>query len=185
MKINLVKVIQCYNNKSRHYHNLTHIRRMLDAAYTLKLNLSESMRIAILFHDIVYDAKSKTNEEASVAAMNILCAPENDEEYAILSKSSEIIIATKNHKSDDADTCVVLDLDLAELGAEWDRYKYNEHNIRKEFAHVSDEEWTLGRNAFLHSMLDKEHIYSTKLFRELFENKARHNMGASIMGLEQ
>ncbi len=53
-----------YTNKKRHYHDLTHMKCMVDhtTKYHNKLLDPDTVLFSIFYHDIVYDATQKDNE---------------------------------------------------------------------------------------------------------------------------
>lgn len=176
MQMNLMKIIVNYNEAHRHYHNLTHIRRLFNTATRHNIYLTDTQRVAIFFHDIIYDPKSSTNEEDSVTRMRELCRAETPEDEIVLNNAEQIILYTKHHVFPEVETAIVLDLDLHELGADWDRFVYNDKNIRKEYSFVSDEQWVVGRGDFMEKMLNRPHIFNTALFRQQYEETARYNI---------
>lgn len=178
MLINILSVIQHYSEPHRHYHNLTHIRRIFDKAHHLNLHLNDAQRLAVLFHDVIYNPASKTNEEDSVLRMRELCQTECAHDEDQLEKASTIILATKHHTHDDGEVGIVLDLDLVDLSADWSRFCYNERNIRKEYSMYDDAEWTVNRRNFLTGLLNKSQIFNTKLFRDKFQTAAIMNIAS-------
>lgn len=63
----LERVMSMYNEDTRHYHTLFHIRDMLGVARSLSAHVKDLPAIlwAVWFHDVVYDAKAGDNEEKS------------------------------------------------------------------------------------------------------------------------
>jgi predicted metal-dependent HD superfamily phosphohydrolase len=61
--------IAVYNANAYPYHNASHIRNVLNVAYALnKGKLSAELKLAILYHDIVYRQGAADNEENSAQA---------------------------------------------------------------------------------------------------------------------
>ncbi len=80
----------------------------------------------------------------------------------------------------DPDTCIILDADLAILGAPPAAYDLYAQAIRQEFAHVPEAEYKEGRAAILTYFLNRERIYHTDLFFNDLEGQARRNLGREL-----
>jgi predicted metal-dependent HD superfamily phosphohydrolase len=77
---------------------------------------------------------------------------------------------------------LLVDIDLAILGAEADRYAEFELQIRAEYWWVPTRMYRRQRGAILKSFSARPSIYATHEFRERFERQARNNIA---WGLEQ
>lgn len=66
--VHVRKIIEA--NKSVFYHNIIHVKYMINLAHVLHSNMSElefkKLMVAIMYHDIVYVPGSSTNERESV-----------------------------------------------------------------------------------------------------------------------
>jgi predicted metal-dependent HD superfamily phosphohydrolase len=98
---------------------------------------------------------------------------------------AELIRATKHSVSDsnDADTALLLDADLAILGASPERYRDNADAIRREYSWVDEAAYRSGRGEVLGSFLRRDRIYRTERMAELREEFARSNLRAEITRL--
>lgn len=169
-----------YNDDGRHYHNSEHISKMLEGAEKWK-QLShdhDALCFAIWYHDVVYNAMKSDNEErsADVAENDLrrIGYPQHK-----IDKVKEMILRTKKHtewRNDDADTSLLLDLDLAILGAEPSVYEEYTKQVRKEYGWVPGIMYRRGRRYVLQQFLDAEHIYRLNEFRNALEEKARENL---------
>lgn len=83
----------------------------------------------------------------------------------------------------DADSKVVVDIDLSILGAESNRYEEFERDVRKEYRWVPRFIYGPKRAAILQSFLDRPRIYQTEAMFERFEAKARSNVAQAIRAL--
>ena len=174
--------IAAYGAPDRHYHNFKHIGLMMDnLEYIYKPHLSEreyaALFDAILYHDIIYDARRDDNEASS--AQQYL----NDHQgqsRAFNSRVVDLIMATKDHcpPKSDYSKKVIVDLDLAGLASR--NYIRHSKQIRKEYAHATDLEWYCGRRQFLETFLSKPHIYHTDYGRWSWEYKAREYMALEL-----
>ena len=92
-----------------------------------------------------------------------------------------LILKTKTHSAgDDADAQVLLDADLAILGAGEPAYRIYAEQIRQEYAWVPESEYRTGRQRVLQTFLDRPRIYHVLSRREA---AARRNLAAEIARL--
>ena len=77
------------------------------------------------------------------------------------------------------------DLDLAILGSSKATYQEYATGIRREYEHMSDDEFAAGRSSFLTTMIEKQKIFQTDAFHDLFEETARKNMRDELEQLTQ
>jgi predicted metal-dependent HD superfamily phosphohydrolase len=167
-----------YSSSKRHYHNLAHIENLLSLLQQHKnaINDWDTVLFAIFYHDIVYKVLKNDNEEKSalLAQKRItqINYPENKIQLCVLH-----ILATKSHEiSLNKDTNLFTDADLAILGFDWKDYKDYYQKIRKEYAIYPDFLYNSGRKKVLSHFLSMPQIYKTKLFLDLYEQKARENV---------
>ena len=176
------RIAPYYNEPHRFYHTMDHINFMLDSGNKL---LSREQYMAVLFHDIVYDPKRKDNEEQSASLMYKML----DDGYHTMKENSgedvdtiaHIILDTRTHKATRPESELVLDLDLLGLASEYGVFKTNSINIRKEYSHLSDAEWNIGRRYFFTELLKKP-IFVTKTF-SIYEKDARQNIQRELREL--
>ncbi|ORC87042.1 uncharacterized protein TM35_000241920 [Trypanosoma theileri] len=82
------------------------------------------------------------------------------------------------------DLHLFLDLDLAILGSDAERYQRYAREIRSEYNWYNDVDFCRGRSAFLRGFLDHSQWYKTKFFCDRLEDKARSNVLAEVNALE-
>ncbi|MDX8448910.1 HD domain-containing protein [Mesorhizobium captivum] len=180
-----------YQAGDRHYHSLAHIEAMLALAgeYRRLLHDPEAVKAAIWFHDAIYDSRAKDNEAKSAdLAKKKLAGRASPDRIA---RIAAMINATATHQlpplSDEKaanDTALLLDMDLAILGAEPDAFDAYEKAVRREYGWVEEPMWRAGRAAVLKSFLARPHIFHTAEFRQRFEAKARQNLERSLATLQ-
>lgn len=96
----------------------------------------------------------------------------------------ELILDTRHRAPPDTpDGRLVGDIDLAILAAEPTAFERYEAGIRREFSWVPGEAFRRRRAEVLRRFLDREHVYSTGLFRERYEARARANLRRSLARL--
>ncbi|MCP2044167.1 hypothetical protein [Pontibacter sp. HSC-36F09] len=169
---------KAYTAKDRHYHNLDHIAYMLELTDRYKVDSQQFdlLLFAIFYHDIVYKATRSDNEAQSAlvaeARLHRLGIPEAD-----LIKVKEMIIATKTHLTQENNLInLLLDLDLAILGADEARYDRYSQGVRKEYSIYPDLIYKPGRRKVLQHFLSQKQIYKTPAFQAALEDKAKANL---------
>ena len=177
------QLVAAYSERHRHYHTLQHLRECLvqfDAAAMLARRPAE-VELAIWFHDAVYDPQRSDNEERSAdwARDSVLAAGCGAD---MANRVAALVLATKSHvaPADDADTALLLDVDLAILGAAPARFDEYERQIRAEYAHVPEAEFRVGRARVLQEFLVRDRLYITDVFHDALEARARTNLQRSL-----
>jgi len=181
-------LVEHYSEKGRAYHNLSHIKALLDISITCKTDIQnyQAVFFAIWFHDAIYNTQANDNEEQStelaVQALTQLGVAEDT-----ILPVQKMILATKHHKADDLsyDGKLFLDFDLSILGREATVYKEYSQAIRLEYAWVPQDLYLQGRRKVLGSFLQREKIYYTEQLAEIFEEQARQNIESELAELEQ
>ena len=176
---NLWETIEkAYTGKKRYYHNLVHLENMYNALLHVEHLIADwdTLLFSLFYHDIVYKASAKDNEEKSAAiAIKSLASINYPSEKII--KCSEQILATKLHlPNSDIDTCLLLDADMAILGANEPDYEKYYLAVRKEYAIYPDFLYNPGRAKVLNQFLAMDNIFSTNFFMEKYERKAIANL---------
>ena len=182
--LNKLRII--YEHPSRTYHNLQHIHSMREKLTESERFAENPHRIllAIWFHDIVYDAKRTDNELKSAEFWIRKMTPYLLEDPLQWGKMA--ILATIDHyPNPDSDIQLLLDLDLASLGASWETFQENSEQICQEYGHVPDDIFREGRKTFLTKMLERPRLYGTEYWHNLLEKQARENMEKAIKCLTE
>ncbi|TZF95272.1 hypothetical protein FW781_15390 [Chryseobacterium panacisoli] len=174
-----------YSEKGRHYHDLLHLANMFRELEAMRVNISDFTAIcfSVFYHDIIYDATSKSNEEKSAVKAEKRLAELHLAKDKI-SLISEQILATKLHqKSDYKDTNYLLDADLSVLGKDFKTYSEYTQNIRKEYSIYPDFLYKPGRKKVLRHFLELESIFKTNYFKDKYEAQARENITKELQFL--
>jgi predicted metal-dependent HD superfamily phosphohydrolase len=180
------QLVAAYSEPHRHYHTLQHLRACLahlDAAASLAQHPAE-VGLALWFHDAVYDPRCADNEERSAewAWRSILAAGCGED---VAQRVQALVLATQGHgASDDPDARLLLDIDLAILGAAPARFDEYEDQIRAEYVHLGEPQFRAGRLQVLTSFLARPRIYLTSAFHDALEHRARENIGRSLEALQ-
>lgn len=175
-----------YNANGRYYHNLEHVDRVLTIADQLSHYARDftAVRLALWFHDVVYDARAADNEEKS-AAYAVQALRQLQHLPDVIDEVARLILATKTHEAaaGDRNAYVVLDADLSSLGAEWPQYMEDTGNIRQEYAFVPEQAYRQGRLRVLTGFLQRERLYQTELLFSTLETRARKNIARELDSL--
>jgi len=167
-----------HSEPQRCYHNLAH----LDSLFSL-LPARPHLEFAVWFHDAIYDPTRSNNETQSALlaeqSLKRLGIPPGLVEAVVA-----IILATQNHRSDNPDTALFLDADLAILGAAPETYLAYRQAIRQEYAWVPESLFRERRALVLQKFLSRERIYQTAPFARL-EQPARENLQRELHSIAQ
>lgn len=169
-----------YTEGSRFYHNLDHIMAMLEfVSFSVRAGIvlqdPAAVEWAVWMHDLVYTPCSSTNEAQSAEVAGQLLSAAGLPP-ATVQKVQRYIVATSDHHHVDADGDVVVDAGLSILGAPLQRYVDYAVAVRKECAHLTDEQYTQQRARFLKGLLDREQLFLTDIGKSACEAAARANM---------
>jgi predicted metal-dependent HD superfamily phosphohydrolase len=182
----VAEIVQHYSAADRHYHNLDHLADVLGTVDRLsdEAHNPVAVRLAAWFHDVIYDSRAKDNEERSAdyaaSALQGLGAASG-----LIAEVSRLILLTKSHRADagDADARVLIDADLAILGATEEGYERYAAAIRREYAWVPEPAYRAGRRDVLERFLRQPRIFQTaRLFGSL-EARARDNLARELASL--
>jgi predicted metal-dependent HD superfamily phosphohydrolase len=171
-----------YSEPHRAYHTLQHLADCLhhfDEVRHLARTPGE-VETAIWFHDVIYEPRRNDNEEASAQwAEQTLAkqgvATERGQRVAALIRLTDHV--TEPAGSDGA---LLLDIDLAILGADPIRFAEYEAQVRQEYVWVPWPAFRQARARILERFLQRPTIYRTAFFQTRFEAQARQNLAASL-----
>jgi predicted metal-dependent HD superfamily phosphohydrolase len=175
-----------YAEPQRHYHTLDHVAAVLDTINSLlpEGSPSPALALAAWFHDAVYDTHADDNEEKSAQLARTRLEPLHVPED-VLRECARLILLTKTHVVEERDRAgrVLIDADLAILGAEEDLYDQYARAIRSEYAWVPDAAYRAGRRRVLERFLARPRIYATEEMFVRAEAQARLNLRRELAAL--
>jgi predicted metal-dependent HD superfamily phosphohydrolase len=176
------ELIARYSAPERHYHTLQHLDECF-ARLAESRQLAEQpheIELALWFHDGIYDVRRQDNELQSAAwAEEVSLSAGLSQRVA--TRVRELIVATKHDAiPDSTDSKLLVDIDLAILGAPVERFDEYEQQVRQEYAWVPDVLFRGKRREILEAFLARPHIFSTDYFRSKYEAHARINLERSI-----
>ncbi len=180
-------LVAAYDDDSRHYHDLVHIATMLAglSVHGRHARDADTLSLAILFHDAIYDATRPDNELASARLAN-LHLKDLGVADATIARVETLVLATRHGEAaqvEDADMALMVDLDLAILAASPERYAAYAAAIRREYAHVPDAAFRAGRARILTDFLARPHLFTTPALATLWDAPARANLAGEIAAL--
>ena len=174
----------------RAYHDERHVLELLQLAQQHAPDLSETERLAIMFHDAVYvpGAPKGMNETLSAMLMRgtVASLVRKGEIQPLpqqrIDDAAAIIEATTHIDPPAPFAERVCDLDLWRLAAPWEEFQQHSADIDLEFRHLypPGDACKLARKDFYRSMLAREHIFHTPYFRQRFEPIARANFQRAL-----
>jgi predicted metal-dependent HD superfamily phosphohydrolase len=170
----------------RHYHTPRHLDECFAALAAVR-PLAEhppEVELAVWFHDAVYDPKRHDNEQQSADwARSVV--ERSGLDPAVGARVAGLILATRHDATPSgADAEVLVDVDLAILGAPPERFDEYERDIRAEYAWVPTTIFARKRRALLERLLARERLFATPAMREAHEQRARANLARSIARLD-
>jgi predicted metal-dependent HD superfamily phosphohydrolase len=180
-------IMDHYGAQGRHYHGVEHLRALfgLLAQYAPQAD-GAATRLAVWWHDVVYEPLSGDNEakSADLARVHLaqLGAPAD-----LVDRVCALIIATKNHFTAPSfgDDDVFMDADIAILGAPEAVYRRYSQQVRAEYAMVPTDRFNAGRAGFLKAACAFPRLFKTDIFEAAFGNQARVNMAQEVADLER
>lgn len=179
------RLLAAYKEPQRKYHTLQHLAECLDLLARHRHVAVEPAEIeaALWFHDAVYDVTAHDNEARSAAwAVEELSAAGVSAERVEHVRAH--ILATRHAalpKSQDQQ--LLVDIDLAILGASRARFEEYEVQVRAEYAWVPEPIFRQRRSEILAEFLAREPIYNTASLRKILEHQARENLAYSLQQL--
>ncbi|WP_339097049.1 phosphohydrolase [Deinococcus sp. VB142] len=163
-----------YAEPGRAYHNAAHVEDMLAALHSRRV-LTPELALACWGHDLVYDARATDNEERSAVIFDDWLATQGVRPE-VRTRIRAMILATRHTAAPaDREQALLVDADLAILGADAATFDAYDAAIRQEYAHVPGLLYRLGRREVLRGFLNRERLYTTPEFAGL-EAQARDNL---------
>ncbi len=179
----LTDIVARHNETHRRYHNQRHLAALFDLLdlHAPHLAPGSPPRLAVWWHDLVFDPRSQDNEEksAEIARQRLAALGAAS---GLIDATCQLILTTKQHwdgpSAGDGD--YFLDADIAILGAPPETYCAYAVAVRQEFAFASDDAWRAGRSKFLEAALARPRLFRTDVFERAYADQARVNMQGEL-----
>ncbi len=176
------QLIAHYAEPQRQYHTLQHLAECLTQlapALGLCAHPGE-VEIALWFHDAIYALERNDNElQSALWAAQVLASAGLSAEVCERVKNL-VLVTAHSALPATADERLLVDVDLAILGAEPARFDEYERQIRQEYSHVPFPLFCEKRRAILAQFLARPQLYSTEFFRSTLKARARDNIARSL-----
>ena len=178
----LAALRRAWREPQRHYHSLQHLSECLDLlrAHRELAERPHELVLALWFHDAVYDPRAKDNEQRS-ADWARQALGEAGADPAATARIHALILDTA-HAVEPApgDPSLLVDIDLAILGAAPERFAEYERQVRAEYAWVPGFLFRYKRRQLLREFARREPLYRTPALRERLLAQARINLAGAI-----
>ncbi len=176
------ELIARYNEVPRYYHTLQHLNECLEKFELLRTfaKFPAEIEIALWFHDAIYEPSRHDNEELSAdwAKSSILSACLDK---VIAERIYNLVMSTQHQANPTSvDEQILVDVDLAILGAKPDRFEEYEQQVRQEYAFVPKTLFRAKRKEILMQFQARATIYNTNQFIEIYEQQARINIRQAL-----
>ena len=180
------RLVAAWSEEHRRYHTLQHLDECLQwmaAAAHLATRPAE-VELAVWFHDAIYDVRRDDNETRSAGWLR-QAALEAGAAADVGGRLHDLVMAT-GHAQEPAtdDQALLVDIDLAILGAPLERFDEYERQVREEYAWVAEADFRRARQRLLAGFLARPAIFRTAHFHGLLEAPARANLARSLTRLE-
>ncbi len=182
----LANLCERYSEAHRQYHTLQHLDACLRHLSALRglATRPHEVALALWFHDAIYHLGAADNERRSAEWAS----------HALLSASAEATVVRRvfalsmvtrhEHAPASVDEQVMLDVDLAILGARDSVFDGYEGQVRAEYHAVPEPLFRVNRRRILQGFLLRKRIYHTDMFHGRFEAQAQRNLARSIAALQ-
>lgn len=181
----MATLLACYAEPHRAYHTPQHLWECLAwlERFETQAERPAEIAIALWFHDAIYRTSRHDNEAlcADWARSAVWAAGAAGTDGAAAERIHALVLATQHQALPQGiDQQVLIDIDLAILGAPPQRFDEYERQVRIEYREVPDEAFRRGRSKILQSFLARPVLYGTAMGRQCFEAQARVNLRRSI-----
>jgi predicted metal-dependent HD superfamily phosphohydrolase/8-oxo-dGTP pyrophosphatase MutT (NUDIX family) len=186
------ELVERWGEAHRHYHDRSHLLAVLEALDHLVPEsgvpaaggVHEALLLAAWFHDAVYRGRPGDDERDSAAlARERLGAAGVPEDLA--AEVERLVLLTLDHAAAPGDEAgaLLLDADLAVLGADPGAYAAYTAGVRREYAHVPEELFAAGRLGVLEGLWRRQRLYRTPAAQRRWGARAARNLEHEIARL--
>lgn len=179
------RLLAAYGEPQRKYHTLQHLGECLslfERCRQLAQHPAE-VEMALWFHDAVYDIRGKDNEARSAAWAQAELKAAGVAAEVVDRVAGHIMATCHAALPEGADQQLLVDIDLAILGAPGARFIEYEGQVRAEYEWVPGWLFRRKRRDILKEFLARQPIYNTPLIRDERESQARENLAYSVAQL--
>jgi predicted metal-dependent HD superfamily phosphohydrolase len=181
----LAQLVACYAEPHRHYHTTQHLSECFGHFAEVRHLAAHPAEVALAlwFHDAVYQPRRNDNElkSAEWARSSVVS---NGLPIDTGARIYDLVMATRHDAVPvGVDADVLVDTDLAVLGASPERFDEYERQVRDEYSWVPGLLYRRERGKVLRAFASRDYIYRTAPFRTAREAQARENIARSLAAL--
>jgi predicted metal-dependent HD superfamily phosphohydrolase len=181
----LPSLLTAWSEPGRHYHDLRHLRECLVRwqAWRAFAEQPGEVALALWYHDAVYQPQSGDNEWRS-AEWAARAMGEAGVAKERIDRVHALIMATRHDApAESPDAQLLVDIDLAVLGAAPERFEQYDHDVRAEYAWVPEALYREKRREVLQGFAGRDPLYQTAAARQQLEAQAKANLAAAVARL--
>ena len=175
------ELLNRWGEPHRRYHDRRHLLAVLEAAEQLSEGPPpRTVLLAAWFHDAVYRGAPEDEECSAELAGKLL--PEAGSPEAEIREVQRLVRLTAGHRPEPGDTAGMLlcDADLSVLGRSPEAYRRYLADVRREYAHVNDADFAVGRRRVVEQLLEANPLFSSPAARNRWEEQARCNLRSEL-----
>lgn len=181
------ELLAAYAEPSRGYHDQRHLGEVLDRLDELSAHTAYdrlAVTLAAWFHDGVYDGRPEAEERSARWAGAALSAA--GIEPRTVTEVARLVRLTEHHRPHAHDTNgqALCDADLAILASPPERYAEYAADVRREYAHVPEMEFSRARAGVLRRLVAKPTVFHNAYAISSWEDGARVNLARELTHLE-
>lgn len=148
-----------YAESHRVYHDTRHIEFMLEFVSENVLQLTPAQKLAVLYHDAIYELLAQDNEKRSAVLLEKHLGDALPEQ--LVTEAAAIVLDTAQHGFEEpqltsASSPLVLDIDVANMSLDFDEFSIWSQRVVDEFGGGPAVEE--GRRAFLTRLLRRPRL---------------------------
>ncbi|MFB9238977.1 metal-dependent phosphohydrolase [Plantactinospora siamensis] len=182
------ELLHRWREPHRQYHTEAHLRAVLSTVdeHAGAAADADLVRLAAWCHDAVYDchAAAGHNERESAALAGTLLVEAGLPDTRIV-EVERLVLLTATHRPEPGDRNggLLCDADLAVLAGQPDEYDRYAAAVRREYAHVPDPLFRVGRATVLRELLALPELYRLPELAARWTEPARANMRRELAAL--
>lgn len=179
-----------HGEAQRHYHDLLHVAEVAErfeaVIETPGWQQPAEVFLALLCHDIVYEPGHSDNEARSAEIARLWAADVDLDADRV----AHLIDLTArhgelDHATLDSDEQLLVDIDVAILAADEERFAAYEQGVAQEWDPVIGlRAWKIARWRWVEAILESDWIFASPHFRNQLEDAARENLAMSLPRLD-
>lgn len=175
------RLVAAYST-GRGYHDLRHLREVLDRVVELGGGSNPELVLAAWFHDAVYERARDDEERSALLAENefVDCSVDAAE-------VARLVLTTTEHRPSHLDEAgkILSDADLGILAPDPTRYAAYVAGVRRDYAAWDDSDFRAGRLSVLEELAARGSLFHTDHANRHWDAAARANLAREIASLRQ